>query len=220
MHKIFEEAFERLLSGQEILDLAKPIIREIRYNSNRYHPTWHALGFIHCKVANFDGGQLRLHIWPAGKSHHLEQDLKVHEHVFDVNSCLVRGKLLNINYEFNEALNADRAHFQRYSVEYLEDGSMLHPSGRFFNIKEKVETELSTGDFYRVGRGIFHESKRELTEQVVTLVATSAPEERSPLMMGAAFNVQSKFRPRVICQRNTFNEEIDSVLNYFDGHSG
>lgn len=216
MHSIFVEAYKRLLNGEPVLDLARPIIHEVGSDSHEYQPTWHALGFLHCKVADFEAGQLRLHIWPSGKSHHLEQDLKVHEHLFSVNSCVVRGQLWNVNYDFVAVSTSTEADFQSYSVEYLGDGSRLNPTGRYFKVVRVNEEKVRGGEFYRVKRGVFHETKRDYSEQVVTLVATSEAENRSPFMMGNLQRCASKFRQRVVCEREVWYQEISQVLSYLD----
>ncbi len=153
MHNLYVDAFQRLLNGDSVLNLAQPIIREAGLGYHNYQPIWHALGFIHCKIADFEEGQLRLHIWPAEQSHHLEQDLKIHEHLFSVNSCVLRGQLRNINYEFEEVSLPVEADFQRYSVEYLKDGSKLNPTGRYFKVVGVVEELVRSGGFYKVNRG-------------------------------------------------------------------
>ncbi len=70
--------------------------------------------------------------------------------------------------------------------------------------------------FIRLTGGGYHETKIDASQQVVTLVATSEAENRSPFMMGHSRRADSEFRKKILCENDIWQSEIREILSYLD----
>ncbi len=157
--------------------LASILLNFIEENIESISPNWHALGFIHCLLASEASGvTLRLHAWDSGLSHNQEQESKIHDHRFDVESRVLSGAVMNTIYNFRDAQDGD---FKICRVNYSSNSSLLVDSSEFGYIDVSGFSEVRAPSFYGVKKFNLH--KTELVgSRALTLVRTSSFEGYSP----------------------------------------
>jgi hypothetical protein len=172
MNEIFHHIFSQIIEDQDVHDAARDAINLLARDTSPYTPTWHALGFVHCKLLQTDQGTLRIHIWPKKLRNDAEQKYKIHDHIFSLKSFVICGQVKNKTYELKEPEKIDKDNYSLYYVDYLESGSRLYTTGERLQPHLISETTVQQREIYNVERGIFHESLVSENELVATLVAT------------------------------------------------
>ena len=210
MSDLFDSAYNNILNGNAFN--LKEMLDHLIENYESYEPTWHALGFIHCFLAKNETGTLRLHIWKRNERHVFEQIEKIHDHLFSLKSYVLLGAIYNEVFDLEETYN-DSFEFESYTVKYLENGSQLKSTGKFYNIKKSTENKVKEGGFYTVSSDEFHRSSVIDHEYAVTLVATYGHLDKEPttlisqgqdikLERAKVYYQKDLWRDLLICFRN------------------
>jgi hypothetical protein len=182
MLKLFEHAYNDILNKRPLSNLNE-IIAELQINCNSYEATWHALGFIHCKLGSFPKGTLRLHIWPTNERHSQEQVDKVHDHIFSLTSFVICGEITNETFVDKSVLKK-AAEKLCYEVKYLLSGANLCATGNYYRETVECVQTIGKGGNYNVLAGVLHQSSVRNGVLVATLVATFEHNDSNPRMLG------------------------------------
>lgn len=212
--EIYYQVYENLIKFNKIDHLLEELFNYTKDNIVHFSPMWHAIGFIHCQLFSCEKGNLRVHIWPKNKRDNSEQKYKIHDHIFSLNSYVVCGEIENTNYELIEQKNSQKRSYQLYKVKYHTDGSSLHPSNRFFEIKNESKIITAKGEIYGIERGIFHDHKIKLQNFTTTIVATYNHNDTAPRMLGDPQNRSKIFRKRVSFPLDQWQELLINTLQY------
>ena len=129
---------------------------------------WHPLGFILCKLSEEGEKKIRLHIWPNNNDRMQKPAWLIHDHLFNLKSWVVAGRIENIEYSVEEGT----PNFRVYHARYEEDGSVLYRTDKKVFITEKIRYLVSTGERYSVPSGMFHQSVSVSATTSVTVCET------------------------------------------------
>lgn len=143
--------------------------------------TRHPLGFYVAKIALVGVDVLRLHIWRAGDWFPSDPAWPVHDHMFDLESVVVLGRVLNSVYEVTDSEHGDG---QLYSVEYSDRGSVRIRTERRVTCRKVSEDSIAAVQKYRVGAGTFHSTAPSPNCSAVTIARTTRISDRPPLVVG------------------------------------
>lgn len=199
-------AYEAILDEQEVCpNTLSELIQGVSKKNYDSPPMWHALGFLHCRIATFPTGTLRLHIWPKGIRHASEQANKIHNHIFSLRSTVLCGTLKNVRYDVAPSDHTPES-YQFHKVEYLHDGSRLKPTTEYCKAIALDSEHYQAGQTYSIAIGQFHETVvRDLF--VATLVSTYDHREISPRMLGRK-NTTIQKRSTVLCEETMWSEQL------------
>lgn len=132
-------------------------------------PRVHPNGFI--QIDQPGGRKVRVHIWPAGDplpkqgSQH-----PVHDHIFDMKSQVLRGRMTNLLYDFVKGGDVTHElHRARYRVAH---DSTLMPTGDQGRLEVASMTVVPAGSEYWMPAFILHESKVVVKPTVTLMTAT------------------------------------------------
>lgn len=139
-------------------------IREAAQGEPRLHPN----GFIQLDLKSGS----RLHVWPAQPIPAQKTSHPVHDHVFEMESEVLKGTLENRTYKWVHCAWQDDASHELYEIVRLrgEDTILksLWPRMSSGLIRLEMTEMVSEGEMYGLGAGILHESVPHGT--VVTLM--------------------------------------------------
>lgn len=128
-------------------------------------PRFHPNGFIQLNL-NKDGST-RFHVWPEPGCDlkKQESDNTIHDHIFDMESRVLHGKLTNVAYEFNQISgihnpSLDDIMFEVYSATYPtpKEDSMLHKTGEIGMLDQIDRVTMISGSEYLFRAFQFHDS--------------------------------------------------------------
>lgn len=199
MNDYFYDVYKKVVNKEKIgsIDFLNEIIR----NYEMFKPTWHALGFIHCQLAKFKEGELRLHVWNGRDKHSSEQPEKIHDHLFSLNSYIMCGAIKNDFFELYEC-SSDAFDYQSFTVNYTSNGSTLIPRAQFFKVSKVISEVIVAGNYYAVNSSQFHRSSLTGSATSLTLVATFDSVDKAPTTL--------------ISDRSRMNDEIIRGKIYYD----
>lgn len=194
MHDYMNYIYQKIIN-KESID-TKRFLTCLVDNPDDFEPTWHALGFIHCRLAQNEQGTLRLHIWFQNDSHTSEQLEKIHDHKFSLNSCVLHGTICNEVFNLIEA-SPRKYEYQAYAVKYLNNGSELIPLDIYYNVGNIFSNITKAGNYYTVDSREFHRSSLVDSEIAISLVATFEHKNKDPLTLVSHGRNEQKIRDKV-----------------------
>ena len=178
-----------MITEKEIKVLLKDVLNA-PFGKPRMHPN----GFIQINL-NQDGS-LRFHVWDDNPLPKQKTDNTIHDHVFDMHSTVLIGKLEHITFNFEVSSNGL---YQVYTANYKsKENSILEASGIIGNLKEVGRSEVTN---YHFPAFEFHDSK------AYGLTATIMRKEKS-----------YEGTPRILCPvgvppDNSFNRDsVDETI--------
>lgn len=158
-------------------------------NMPRVHPN----GFIQLdleptdgwsKHAGHSGANRRLHIWnpPGIELPHQDTVNEVHDHVFDMESAVVKGTLVQRLYEFVEDTDIWPTHALYQAVYDQKSSSRLASTGRLGWLSIKESFTVRAGERYTQPAFTLHDT--ETPEGLcVTIMTKSAVHEGGPTVI-------------------------------------
>jgi len=213
MNDIFREIHFKLSHNQAALPDALTTLKEALRLSHQLTPNWHALGFIHCKLFESAAGTLRLHIWPKNERNTLEQQSKIHDHVFDLTSLVLCGNITNVLHASSNRIESPSNPYELNYVEYNDKGSRLIASGKEFFALEKARSEIQKGNTYKIEKGELHDSQVSINELTATIVATYGHAQERPRMLRAPGETLSETRELIAFPTGEWVKLIQKVID-------
>jgi len=166
---------------------------------------WHPLGFLMAKVLEEPPLTLRVHIWPKYGGREQDPAWPIHDHIFDMKSWIIKGRLKNVLYRESENL----PNFQMYLASYEGNESVLNRTGLSLALQKEGETAYEAGQFYTVDAGVFHSSLHEQGSVAVTAVLTKSVLTAPPRIAGARDGLgQYRYRRSIASK-----EEVSTVIS-------
>lgn len=164
-------------------DQLRAILEHIARNADAVVATYHPLGFIHSKLAEYGNRTLRLHVWgPYGEAQ--SPAWTVHDHAFSFESLVIAGSITNVYYDF--VSSDDAAAGRLYRVEYKERKSVMTPTTRVGRLAVQRSIVSRRNTQYTVHAGQFHETVMpEGTIASTVVLTTSSSRASEPLVVGA-----------------------------------
>lgn len=171
-HDNWVSAFNRSeLSAFDIIKLAKEQCGEF---------IWHPLGFILCKLSEEGERKIRLHIWPNNNDRMQKPAWLIHDHMFDLKSWVITGKIENTEYSVTEG----KSNYRVYNAKYEKDSSVLYRTDRLIRLYKNNRSLLNAGEAYEVPLGILHQSVSSSESTTVTVCETINRPSISPIIAG------------------------------------
>ncbi len=134
--------------------------------------SWHA-----SHQRGHSGASRRLHIWnpPGIELPHQDTYNEVHDHVFDMESEVVRGALWQHLYELVDDPASDAPLFEAYRAVYEKNSdSRLEPTGARGVLREVERFLVPSGETYTQPAFTLHDSVPDQGGCVVTVMTKSA----------------------------------------------
>jgi hypothetical protein len=129
---------------------------------------WHPLGFIFCELSKERERKIRLHIWPNNNDRMQKPAWLIHDHLFNLKSWVVAGRIENIEYSVEEGTPNYRVYYARYEG----DSSVLYRTDKEIFITENIRYLVSAGEGYSVLSGVLHQSVSVSETTSVTVCET------------------------------------------------
>lgn len=144
----------------------------------RYHP----LGFIYCRLHEFENKEnIRLHIWNKF-SDTLISSMNIHNHFYDVNSYVFKGKVINTLYAVIEG-DEDISHYQ-YVGSYINSDKRILTKTNIGKKLIKMSCDIiNFGELYRISKEEIH-SGGTIGESI-TITYSENLGNPSPLIFGS-----------------------------------
>lgn len=144
-------------------------------NLDKFNYTWHPVGFIVIRLGIRDDFNYRLHIWPIARRTPKNPDWPIHNHIFDLESHIICGELLNRNYSLKLG-NEETSKFSLYEVEYSEGGSTITKTYNYVNSIDYQDELIKSNNSYFIPKGVFHESIVDPLKLTCTIARTTIPD--------------------------------------------
>lgn len=141
---------------------------------------WHPLGFILCKLSEEGERKIRLHIWPNNNDRMQKPAWLIHDHLFNLKSWVIAGKIENTEYSVTEG----SPNYRVYNAIYEKDASVLYRTNRQIFITEKIKHIVSSGEEYSVPSGVLHQSVSVSETTSVTVCETLDQPNIRPIIAG------------------------------------
>ncbi len=138
----------------------------------------HPLGFFRLPLTSLDRlhAGFYLHVWPRIELKKQNATAEIHNHVFDLESRLLAGAVMNIGYSVAKDKNGN---FFVANVLYRDGRSARITTQRRVRCQESSRKEYEAGDTYKMKKGIFHETLPTVTP-AATLMRKSKISKRIP----------------------------------------
>jgi hypothetical protein len=189
---------EKAFSPHDIVQIGKEV--GAKFN-------WHPLGFIICKLSEEGEKTIRLHIWPNNSNRVQEPAWLIHDHLFDLKSWVLSGKIENTEYEITN----DNPNFSVYQASYDKEKSILHRTDQKLSIKVKHKTIINTGGIYQVSSGVLHQSVSLSKATSLTICETINKFDKSPIIAGDISGMDIYSYTRSIVSDNDLYEIIGNI---------
>lgn len=147
----------------------------------------HPHGFYVLLLKRTVSEEWRLHLWPHGAREHTGMPARIHTHDRHVESRILKGSLVNIDYEAREVAEGGTP---LYLVSYQGDKyvkattNVLQKSTSRIQVDEKRRFELHADDHYRIERHALHEALVAIDQITVTLVCMHSPQAGPVMVVG------------------------------------
>ncbi|MBN3822601.1 hypothetical protein G3O00_03080 [Burkholderia sp. Ac-20384] len=141
---------------------------------------WHPLGFLVSKLFEEPPLTLRIHIWPRGGGREQNPAWPIHDHIFNMRSWILHGRLLNTVYCESRCLK----NYHLYLASYQGDESVLTRGESEISLEVEHEERYEVGQFYNVEAGVFHSSSHEKDATTITVVLTNSVPFGQPRIAG------------------------------------
>lgn len=175
---------------------------------------WHSNGFVVCTLdaADWgitDGGALRLHLWPAGERVRLASNPPVHDHVWDLASRVIVGRLHERRYEIE---NDPDGRYEPYWARYGKGrDSVLEPSGRRVRLVRTETIAHEAGSIYTLEAHRLHSSHARRGQLTATLMRTGPVSDESPRVIANAGRPPLGYT-RPVVEPARLNELLDELV--------
>jgi len=140
----------------------------------------HPLGFISCTFITEGAFNARLHIWPVNEKIIQDEDIQIHDHIFDFRSWVLTGQIQNTEL----SISSDGEPFAMYSTSYDQNKSTLKKLDKSIRIKPTKTTRHSAGSTYSIKAGQLHQTQRIGRDAAVTVLITQATSLFHPTVLG------------------------------------
>ncbi|WP_048707420.1 hypothetical protein [Microvirga massiliensis] len=131
----------------------------------------HPLGFLYASEVVSNGMSLRYHLWPEGWHVPATQTAsEIHDHVYELNSLVLRGAL---RHETFEAVAAQDGDHELLEVAYSAEESSVLRTGARVVLRPLADEIHGVGTAYRLPPGVIHRASA-LAAPAATLVLTVA----------------------------------------------
>lgn len=140
----------------------------------------HPLGFISCTFITEGAFNARLHIWPVNEKTIQDEDIQIHDHVFDFQSWVLTGQIQNTEL----SISTDGELFAMYSTSYVQNKSTLKKLDKSIRIKPTKKTLHLAGSMYSIKAGQLHQTQRIGRDTAVTVLITQATSLPHPTVLG------------------------------------
>jgi hypothetical protein len=170
INKGFERK-DRYLINKSLLDLLK-------HNNDIYFQK-HPLGFMFLnlgKIANQI--EFRLHVWDS-KFVPQDNELQIHNHSFDFESFVIKGRIKNTIYILKENIDSNG---MLYQVKFVENKTILDLKGDKLCIEISSEELIDEGCFYDLNKDDFHKSDNMIDFSITLLKMIKPQVFNSPLI--------------------------------------
>ncbi len=168
---------------------------------------WHPLGFILCKLSEEGEKKIRLHIWPNNNDRMQKPAWLIHDHLFNLKSWVVAGRIENIEYSVEEGT----PNFRVYHARYEEDSSVLYRTDKKIFITEKIKYLVSAGERYSVPSGMLHQSVSVSETTSVTVCETIDQPSIIPSIAGDISGADKYSYTRVKVDESDFQSIIAKI---------
>jgi hypothetical protein len=208
MRKVsLSQIIEELGSGEP--PVAKVVARALEVSRPEYNVMWHPLGFIHVKFVDARFANWRLHLWPL-RGNPQKPFFEMHNHIFDLSSLVIAGKLENTTY----AIDGDsQATHSIYEVRYTASGSTLARTQCPVRCRLDSRATKKAGQTYGIKRGTFHSTRRLGGNAAISFVTMSNTVSTPPLVLGQLRGDQRYEYVR----RPVTKKELATVLDEISG---
>jgi len=174
--KTISDAIEQLEAGK----CTAKELATLPYNAGKAY-VWHPLGFLMSKLFEEPPLALRIHIWPKGGGREQDPAWPIHDHIFNMRSWILKGKLHNTVYCESE----HPPNFQLYLASYRGNESILSRTNNKISLMTEYEEKYEAGEGYTVEAGVFHSSSHEKDMTTITAVLTNSVSLEPPRIAGA-----------------------------------
>jgi len=175
----------------------------IKKNLNEFKITKHPLGFIYIELAKEDSAIYRLHIWAKDVRYTQEPNWPIHNHIYDIESYLIIGKIKQTTYNLVNA--KENPSYPLYKIKYTKKGTIKE------KLKESTDLEISdikilnTGESYSFPKESFHRIDVPNDSLTATLVKSSAiNNNNSPIVVATEENKQKN----LIYNKDILNNDL------------
>ena len=161
-------------------------------------PLWHPLGFASCVInIESDDNIYRVHYWPPKERRTKNPDWPIHTHAYNLSSVILLGKVQDIQYKTTTG-----SEYSVYKVEYSNGNSEIIKTEESLSLIEEINKTRTTGEEYRVEKGVFHQSAVDYDESAITFVVLSEFTDNPPLVLGGSGELRYPY------DRTPFNKEL------------
>jgi len=186
-----------LVGGITLEDLFRLIeAQQMRRTKLKLHPN----GFLQLPLSigeSAHDSRLRFHIWSERIPARGERAFRIHDHIFDMDSYVLYGSLLDKHYDVRENAAGD------YVMLQSDGTGQLNRTEKYFSCEARAPRIIKAGSIYPIPQGQFH-----ISEPQEDLVATVIYKP----------HINHSARSRVIARRDyqkprvEVNRDIDQEL--------
>lgn len=160
------------MTAQDIMDYAIEINADF---------LWHPLGFIKSKIMDVANRQIRLHIWPRDEKKFQHPQWMIHDHIFNLNSWVLKGEVLNTLYDITQSEDYDHC---LYSVLYDGEKSILKKTNVNVKVSESSRNVIKDGGKYNIPAKTLHSTISVYPATSITVCETFNISNENPLVVG------------------------------------
>jgi hypothetical protein len=181
MDSLLEKLEQSIMDASEIQTVFDFLKEYLIQKKESIETKTHPLGFYAINLgSNHKNVNLRLHIW-NGDLAPQNQNLMIHNHVFNMKSLVIIGQLTNVIYEINGDKNGTPCF--TYNTSYNKTQSLLTKVCSKSYLSEKRCHDVMSGEYYSLDKDLYHESILKDDNYTATLLRTELNETLNPIVI-------------------------------------
>lgn len=158
------------------------LIKEYRHLIQIENSFWHPLGFFNINVYNFNEDQsIRIHFWPQNTQNQQKKSLLIHDHKYDFESFILKGKLTNIIYKTGDNHKKEGI---LYLVSYDSQKSILTKEQESIFFEEISRQIYQAGQKYKLDAKVFHSTEIDTNSDALTCLFIQKQYAIDPRVIG------------------------------------
>jgi hypothetical protein len=175
------------------ININKKTLIEILYElySQKIIVKHHPLGFLRLMLT--ENSRLKpgfyLHVWPDVPLASQPSDYKIHNHIFDLESRVICGSLIDITYDVEA--NDDGGYYQ-LRAEHCNEFSELIIMPQKCICNQLLTKTVGDGGIYKIDKGTYHSTEIKNGYTATLMHKTNVDLNKHPLHIASSFSILDK----------------------------
>jgi hypothetical protein len=179
---------------------------EYLYDKTFFHP----LGFVYTELFEFENRDtIRINIWDTVR-HYQEPLMEIHNHFYNLNSFIIKGKMINNLYKTNPNENPNYA---IYMGTYNQtSGRTLKKTEKKLNVQLEKIQEINQNEIYNISPDRLHSSFVPIEQFTCSFVYASERGTPTSMILGPIDGLNEYYYHNKLVDKKVIDEIFEKIV--------